>query len=192
MRAIRARRSSRRDPGISAAGRAAAAARPDAAQHFRAALSGDGRRRAALRHRLIGMIQPDPAHPGADQDKPQSVSRRLRRAHDAIRRERRRPLSDPAHRRRALSRRRGAWGHDALPAVPRDLSRLRRRLHRAQGEDGVDRKALLRALTAFLKANNLKADWEASRRRRTRPGQCAGDDAPLTPARSRRCWRRRT
>ena len=29
-----------------------------------------------------------------------------------------------------------------------------------KGEDEVDRKALLRALTAFLKANNLKADWE--------------------------------
>ena len=28
------------------------------------------------------------------------------------------------------------------------------------GEDEVDRKALLRALTSFLKANNLKADWE--------------------------------
>ena len=29
-----------------------------------------------------------------------------------------------------------------------------------KGEDEVDRKALLRALTAFLKANNLKADWD--------------------------------
>ena len=29
-----------------------------------------------------------------------------------------------------------------------------------KGENEVDRKALLRALTAFLKANNLKADWE--------------------------------
>ena len=29
-----------------------------------------------------------------------------------------------------------------------------------KGEDAVDRKALLRALTSFLKANNLKADWE--------------------------------
>ena len=29
-----------------------------------------------------------------------------------------------------------------------------------KGEDEVDRKALLRALTVFLKANNLKADWE--------------------------------
>jgi Lon protease-like protein len=29
-----------------------------------------------------------------------------------------------------------------------------------KGEDEVDRKALLRTLTAFLKANNLKVDWE--------------------------------
>jgi len=29
-----------------------------------------------------------------------------------------------------------------------------------KGEDEVDRKALLRALSAFLNANNLKADWE--------------------------------
>src|SRR6202040_432754 len=29
-----------------------------------------------------------------------------------------------------------------------------------KGEDEVDRKALLRALADFLKANNLKADWE--------------------------------
>src|SRR5262249_56165285 len=29
-----------------------------------------------------------------------------------------------------------------------------------KGEEQVDRKALLRALTEFLKANNLKADWE--------------------------------
>jgi uncharacterized protein len=29
-----------------------------------------------------------------------------------------------------------------------------------KGEEAVDRAALLRALTAFLKANNLKADWE--------------------------------
>jgi Lon protease-like protein len=29
-----------------------------------------------------------------------------------------------------------------------------------KGEEAVDRKALLRALTAFLKANSLKADWQ--------------------------------
>jgi hypothetical protein len=29
-----------------------------------------------------------------------------------------------------------------------------------KGEEDVDRKALLRALADFLKANNLKTDWE--------------------------------
>jgi Lon protease-like protein len=29
-----------------------------------------------------------------------------------------------------------------------------------KGEDKVDRKALLHALSDFLKANNLKADWD--------------------------------
>ena len=29
-----------------------------------------------------------------------------------------------------------------------------------KGEDAVDRKSLLRALSYFLKANDLKADWE--------------------------------
>jgi uncharacterized protein len=29
-----------------------------------------------------------------------------------------------------------------------------------KGEDEVDRKSLLRALSSFLKANDLKADWE--------------------------------
>ena len=75
--------------------------------------------------RLIGMIQPDPAHPGPDQDKPQSVSRRLRRPHHAIRRERRWPLSDPAHRRRALSRRGRTRRRHAIPAVPGDLCAFR-------------------------------------------------------------------
>ena len=61
-RISRARRPSRSDPGVSAARRAAAAARPDAAQHFRAALPRDGGRRLRDGHRLIGMIQPDVSH----------------------------------------------------------------------------------------------------------------------------------
>jgi hypothetical protein len=50
----RTRRASRNHSGVSIAGRAVAAARPDAAQHFRAALSGDGGRRAARRSPAIG------------------------------------------------------------------------------------------------------------------------------------------
>ena len=56
----RADRSARRHPGVSAAGRAAVAARPDAAQHFRAALSRDDRRRAARRP---SADRHDPARP---------------------------------------------------------------------------------------------------------------------------------
>ena len=58
--------------------------------------------------RLIGMIQPDAAHPGPDEAKPHLFQRRLCRPDHATRRKRRRPLSDPAHRHRALSRRRRA------------------------------------------------------------------------------------
>ena len=117
--------------------------------------------RCAPTHRLIGMIQPDPAHPGPGSEQAASVPRRLRRPHDPIRRERRRPLSHPAHRRRALSHRGGACrsprrigsaGSTYQPFIDDFTAR--------KGEDEVDRKALLRALTAFLKANNLKADWE--------------------------------
>ena len=43
-------------------GRTAAAARPNAAQHLRAALSRNGRRPLRDGHRLIGMIQPDTPH----------------------------------------------------------------------------------------------------------------------------------
>ena len=47
-------------PVFPLAGRAAAAARADAAQHLRAALPRHGRRGAASANRIIGMIQPDP------------------------------------------------------------------------------------------------------------------------------------
>jgi len=33
-----------------------------------------------------------------------------------------------------------------------------------KGEEAVDREALLAVLTDFLKANNLKVDWRASKR----------------------------
>ncbi len=74
----------------------------------------------ASRHRLIGMIQPDSAHPGPD-DKPNSVQDRLRRPHHPDRRERRWPLSPAAHRRGALPHRGGIEGADSVPAMPRHL-----------------------------------------------------------------------
>jgi Lon protease-like protein len=110
--------------------------------------------------RLIGMIQPDPAHPGADQAKPHlfqvgCVGRMTQFAESGDG--------------RYLIQLTGI----ARFRVEEELSvtTLYRQCRvtyqpfaddfiARKGEDEVDRKALLRALTAFLKANNLKADWE--------------------------------
>jgi uncharacterized protein len=110
--------------------------------------------------RLIGMIQPDPAHPGADQAKPHlfhvgCVGRMTQFAESGDG--------------RYLIQLTGI----ARFRVEEELSvtTLYRQCRvtyqpfaddfiARKGEDAVDRKALLRALTAFLKANNLKADWE--------------------------------
>ena len=120
-------------------------------------------------HRLIGMIQPDPAHPGAGSEQAASVPGRLRRPDDAIRRKRRRPLSDPAHRRRALSHRGRACRHHAVPAVPGDLSALRRRLHRAQGRGrGRPQGAAARADRRSSRPTISRPIGRASRTRPTR------------------------
>jgi Lon protease-like protein len=109
-------------------------------------------------HRLIGMIQPDTAHPGPE-DKPNlfkigCVGRitqiaesgdgryllqltgiaRFRIAEEL-------PVTTP-YRQCQVSY---AFPDDFTPR---------------KGEDDVDRTSLLRSLTAFLDANNLKADWE--------------------------------
>src|SRR3989304_1209659 len=73
-------------------------------------------------HRLIGMIQPDPAHSsqalGGRADQP------------------------PLHQARVSHAR---FADDFIAR---------------KGEREVDRKAVLRALADFMKANDLKADWE--------------------------------
>ena len=110
-------------------------------------------------HRVIGMIQPDPAHPGPD-DKPHlfrvgCAGRMTQFAESGdgryliqltgiarFRIEEELPVSTPYRQCRVTYQ----------PFVDDFTAR--------KGEDEVDRKALLRALTAFLKANNLKADWE--------------------------------
>jgi Lon protease-like protein len=111
-------------------------------------------------HRLIGMIQPDPSHPARDQSKPNLFSvgcvgrmtqfaesgdgryliqltgvARFRVAEEL--------LVDTLYRQCRVT---------YQPFADDFIAR--------KGEEAVDRKALLRALTAFLKANNLKADWE--------------------------------
>jgi Lon protease-like protein len=110
--------------------------------------------------RLIGMIQPDTAHPGPDESKPHlfrvgCVGRMTQFAESGdgryliqltgiarFRVEEELPVSTPYRQCRV----------NYQPFVDDFTAR--------KGEEEVDRKALLRALTAFLKANNLKADWE--------------------------------
>src|SRR5262252_5828378 len=111
-------------------------------------------------HRIIGMIQPDPAHPGADASKPNlfrigCVGRITQFAESGdgryliqltsiarFRIEGELPVSTPYRQCRV----------SYVPFVDDFVAR--------KGEEKVDRKALLRALTEFLKANKLKADWE--------------------------------
>ncbi len=111
-------------------------------------------------HRLIGMIQPDPAHPGRDESTPNlfrvgCVGRLTQFAESGdgryliqltgiarFRVEEELAVTTPYRRCRVTYE----------PFIGDFTAR--------KGEDEVDRKALLRALTAFLKANNLKADWE--------------------------------
>jgi uncharacterized protein len=111
-------------------------------------------------HRMIGMIQPDPAHPGPDENRPHLFSvgcigriTQFAESGDGryliqltgiarFRVEEERPVSTPYRQCRVTYQ----------PFVDDFTAR--------KGEDKVDRKALLRALTAFLKANDLKADWE--------------------------------
>ena len=110
--------------------------------------------------RLIGMIQPDPTHPGADPNKPHlfqvgCVGRMTQFAESGdgryliqltgvarFRIEEELSVTTPYRQCKVTYQ----------PFVDDFTPRM--------GEDEVDRKALLRALTSFLKANNLKADWE--------------------------------
>jgi Lon protease-like protein len=111
-------------------------------------------------HRMIGMIQPDPTHPGADANKPNlfrigCVGRMTQFAESGDG--------------RYLIQLTGVARFRIEEELP--VSTLYRQCRVSyqpflddfvarKGEDQVDRKALLRALTEFLKANKLKADWE--------------------------------
>src|ERR1700722_18880679 len=99
--------------------------------------------------RLIGMIQPDPTHPGADPEKPHLFhvscdGRYLIQLTGVARFRVEEELSVTTPYRQCKV--------TYQPYVDDFTPRM--------GEDEVDRKSLLRALTSFLKANNLKADWE--------------------------------
>jgi uncharacterized protein len=111
-------------------------------------------------HRLIGMIQPDHAHPGADQNKPRLFQigclGRLTQFAES---------GDG----RYLIQLTGVSRFRIEQELPVEtLYRQCRVTYQPfaddfkarKGEDEVDRKALLRTLSSFLKANNLKADWD--------------------------------
>jgi Lon protease-like protein len=109
-------------------------------------------------HRLIGMIQPDTAHPGPE-DKPNlfkigCVGRITQIAESGdgryllqltgvarFRLEDELAVMTPYRQCQVTY----AFTDDFIPR---------------KGEDEVDRDSLLRSLTAFLDANNLKADWD--------------------------------
>ncbi len=110
-------------------------------------------------HRLIGMIQPDTAHPGSEQKpnlfKVGCVGRITQIAETGdgryliqltgiarFRIEEELSVATPYRQCRV------AYAPFADDFVAR------------KGEDEVDRESLLQALSEFLKANNLKADWE--------------------------------
>jgi uncharacterized protein len=113
----------------------------------------------ADRHRLIGMIQPDTAHPGSE-SKPNlykigCVGRitQLAESGDG----------------RYLLELTGVSRFRVEEELPVKTAYRQCRVTYAafaddfiarKGEKDVDRKALLRALDDFMKANDLKADWE--------------------------------
>ena len=125
----------------------------------------------------------DPARPRARRpatEKPALYSGRLCRPHHAVRRKWRRALSDPAHRRCALPHRGGAQRRHAYRQCRVTFPPFADDFIARKGEDEVDREALLTALSAFLKANNLKADWAGIESAPNEAaGQCAADDVAL-------------
>jgi hypothetical protein len=110
-------------------------------------------------HRLIGMIQPDEAHP-VNEDKPHlykigCVGRITQ-------------IAETGDGRYVLQLT-GVSRFRVEEELAGETDYRRCRVTYApftgdfigrKGEEDVDRERLLKALTAFLKANNLKADWE--------------------------------
>ena len=110
--------------------------------------------------RLIGMIQPDPAHPGADPDKPHlfqvgCLGRMTQFAESG----------DGRYLIQLTGVARFRIAEELSVTTPYRQCKVTYQpfiddFTPRMGEDEVDRKSLLRALTSFLKANNLKADWD--------------------------------
>jgi hypothetical protein len=113
----------------------------------------------AARHRLIGMIQPDPAHPGPA-EKPN-----LFRIGCAGRISQFAETGDGRYLIQLTGIARFRVEEEIAVTTPYRQCRISARpfaddFVARKGEDKVDRNAVLRALSDFLKANDLKADWE--------------------------------
>ena len=113
----------------------------------------------ADRHRLIGMIQPDAAHPGSA-DRPQlyrvgCVGRITQLAETGDGRYLLELTGISRFRLEEELAVRTAYRQCQVSYAPFADDFVARR-----GEEAVDRTALLGALAAFLKANKLKADWD--------------------------------
>jgi len=109
--------------------------------------------------RLIGMIQPDPAHPGTD-DKPG-----LYRVGCVGRITQLAEMGDGRYGVQLTGVARFRIEAELEVATPYRQCRVTylpfvNDFVGHKGEDEVDRESLLRALSDYLKANNLKADWE--------------------------------
>ncbi len=110
--------------------------------------------------RLIGMIQPDPAHPGPDENKPHlfrvgCVGRMTQFAESG----------DGRYLIQLTGVARFRVEGELAATTPYRQCQVTYQpfvddFTARKGEDEVDREALLRALSSFLKANNLKADWD--------------------------------
>jgi hypothetical protein len=110
--------------------------------------------------RLIGMIQPDPTHPGPDQAKPH-----LFRVGCAGRITQLAESGDGRYLIQLTGVARFRIEEELAVMTPYRQCRVTYQSFLAdftarKGEDEVDRKALLRTLADFLKANNLKTDWD--------------------------------
>jgi len=110
-------------------------------------------------HRLIGMIQPDTAHPGPD-DKPNlykigCVGRITQFAETGDGRYLLQLTGVARFRIEAEVKVATAYRQCRVTYAPFADDFIGRK-----GEEAVDRKSLLAALNAFLEANNLKADWD--------------------------------
>ena len=146
--------------GVSAGRRAAAAARPDAAQHFRAALSRNGRRCAArrpshdrhdpARSRASRLAEPAQlfiasAAPAASRSSPRPATAAI-------------CCSSPGL--RASTSRRNSRSSPAIASAASAFAPFADDFVARKGEDEVDRDALLACADGFSQGAPSQADWD--------------------------------